>query len=74
MITQDELIKIRENLPKNHLKALYNMLNGKWSKSLIEKVIRGERNNEEILEAAVELAHHNQCKIIALQERINTLT
>ncbi|MBE0663785.1 MAG: hypothetical protein IH597_15120 [Bacteroidales bacterium] len=74
MITQDELIKIRENLPSNHLKTLFETLKGQWSKSLIEKVLRGDRNNDEILDAAIELAHINQCKKIALQERINTLT
>ena len=74
MISQDELIKIRENLPSNHLKTLFETLKGQWSKSHIEKVLRGERSNDQILEAAVELAHQNQCKKIALQERINTLT
>ena len=74
MITQNELVKIRENLPSNHLKTLFETLDGKFSISLIEKVLRGDRSNDHILEAAIELAHQNQCKKIALQERINTLT
>ena len=74
MITQDELLKLRENLPKNHLSTIHSRLNGKFSKSLIEKVLRGTRNNDIIIEYAIELAHQDKIKKAALQERIHSLT
>ena len=73
MITHEELLKVKENLPQNHLSILYDRMNGRWSKSFIGKVLRGERNNDDIIFAALELAEETLCKKIALKERINTI-
>ncbi len=73
MITTEKLKMIKENLPQYHLKRLFQNLNGKYSISLIEKVLNGKRNNEEVLEAAVELAHQHQARKTALQERIASI-
>jgi hypothetical protein len=73
MITLDDLKTVRENLPTNHLNTLYERLNRKWSKSLIEKVLRGDRNNDDVIMAALDLAEETRCKKIALKERINTI-
>jgi uncharacterized protein YaaW (UPF0174 family) len=74
MISQEDLQKIKENLPSSYVNTLYEKLDGRKSRSLIEKVLRGDRNNDDIIEAAVELAHETQLKKAALKERINTLT
>lgn len=74
MISPEQIIMIKNYMPTNHLQLLYEKLNKKWSVSMIGKVLRGKRSNNEILEAAIELAHQEQCKKIALQERINKLT
>jgi len=73
MITQEELKQVRDNLPTNYLATLHEKLALKWSKSLIEKVLRGDRNNDDIIMAAIELAEETRSKKIALKERINTL-
>lgn len=74
MISQKDLLKIRGNLPKAYAKTLEKRLKGQYSKSLIEKVVYGKRDNEDIIEAAIELAQETQNKKAALLERINTLT
>jgi hypothetical protein len=44
---------LRQILPKGYAKAIYERMNGKYSDSLIRKVIYGERKNDEILNEAL---------------------
>lgn len=65
-----ELVK---KLPKGWLSTLAFELDH-YSKSYIQKVVYGQRNNIEILNAAVDLANKEELKVQRLEQKLKNLT
>lgn len=68
---------LRKNLPNDYIKRIYERMNKKYSWSMIQKTLYGERNNDEIIEAAIQLAEETKAekiqKKLDLENRINAI-
>jgi hypothetical protein len=67
-----ELDKLKKKLPKRFRMILWTRLN-KYSLSSIDAVLRGDRNNDEIIDAAINLAEEHQNELKSRLEKINSL-
>lgn len=73
MICQSEIEKLKVLLPKNFIKVLHTKLNKKYSESLIQKVLSGQRSNSAILDAAIEIAENFKKAQESTKSRIRRL-
>lgn len=71
-MTTRELDKLRSKLPRGWRMELWRRL-GKHSVSAIHHVLRGEYHNDEILDAAIELAEEYQATLRARKEKLSSL-
>jgi len=60
-----------EKLPNNYLKVI--SVRTEYSRNYIWQVLHGERNNQDILSAALTLADEHQTEIISIRKKINSL-
>lgn len=60
-----------EKLPSNYLKTLSERT--KYTRNYVYLVLRGERNNPDILSAAIELADEHQENLASLRKKIHSL-
>lgn len=67
-----ELDKIKKKLPRGYRMILWKRLD-KYSISTIDSVLRGDFNNEIILDTAIQLAEEYQNTIKERLEKINSL-
>lgn len=67
-----ELDKLREKLPRKARLILWKRLN-KYSLSAINQVLTGVYNNQEILDAAIQLAEEHQNDLKSRSEKISSL-
>jgi septin family protein len=67
----NDLIKLKTALPKNHLVELHKIT--KYSKTYIWQVLAGERENDQIIDAAIELAKENKEKIESRKSELANL-
>lgn len=67
-----ELDKLKSKLPKKYRDTLWQRL-GKYSISSINAVLRGEYDNAEIIDAAIQLAEEHQAELKSRSEKINSL-
>ncbi len=67
-----ELDKLKGKLPKKYRDILWKRLN-KYSISSINAVLRGDFDNVEIIDAAIQLAEEHQNELKARSEKINSL-
>lgn len=67
-----ELEKLKSKLPKKYRETLWQRLN-KYSISSINAVLRGDYNNIEIIDAAIQLAEEHQNALKSRSEKINSL-
>ena len=67
-----ELDKLKSKLPKRYRMTLWKRLSN-VSLEDIDKVLRGDSNNDRILKAAIELAEEHQNDLKSRSEKISTL-
>jgi hypothetical protein len=67
-----ELDKLKKKLPKKWRLLLWTRLN-KYSISTINQVLRGDFNNTEIIDAAIQLAEEHQTELKSRSEKISGL-
>lgn len=68
-----ELDKLKNKLPKNKYRMMLWKRLSNVSLEDIDKVLRGDSNNDDILKAAIELAEEYQIKKKMTKEKINSL-
>lgn len=68
------LPSLRNLLPKGGRKAIFDLLDGKYSRSYIHKVLHGTRFNLEIIEAAISICEKEASLRSTIENRLNTLT
>lgn len=61
-----------EYLPTHYVKTLFEVLEGKYSKSYIRKVVQGVRDHDEILKAAMTLSSRRQTLFLQLTSKKNS--
>lgn len=71
-MTSRDLVKLKSKLPKKYRIILYSRLN-KYSLSAISSVLRGDYNNNEILDAAIQLAKEYQNELEQYSKKIELL-
>jgi hypothetical protein len=71
-MTTRDLDKLKSKLPKKYRIELWKKLNN-VSLSAIDKVLRGDYQNELILNAAIQMAEEYQANQKDLKEKINSL-
>lgn len=71
-MTTRDLDKLKSKLPKKYRIELWKRL-PKMSLSAIDKVLRGDYHNEEIISAAIQMAEEYQNSQKNLKEKINSL-
>ncbi|HNX37507.1 MAG TPA: hypothetical protein PKI15_04035 [Candidatus Cloacimonadota bacterium] len=71
-MTTGELEKLRSKLPKRYRMILWQRLN-RYSLSAISSVLRGDYNNTEIIDAAIQLAEEHQNEISMHSRKIENL-
>jgi hypothetical protein len=67
-----ELDKLKSKLPKKYREILWQRLN-KYSISSINAVLRGDYDNTEIIDAAIQLAAEHQTELKSRSEKISSL-
>jgi DNA replication protein DnaD len=67
-----ELEKLKSKLPRKWRTELWRRL-GKYSISAINQVMRGDYNNDEIIDAALGLAEEHQATLKARKEKLSSL-
>ncbi len=67
-----ELEKLRKKLPRKWRTELWRRLN-RYSLSAINQVMRGDYNNDEIIDAAIELAEEHQAALKSRKEKLESL-
>jgi hypothetical protein len=67
-----ELDKLKSKLPKKYRDILWKRLN-KYSVSSINAVLRGDYDNIEIIDAAIQLAEEHQAELRGRSEKISSL-
>ena len=70
-MTQEQLSKLRKNLPSRYILILTKRTN--FSQSTIYKVLHGERENHEVMTAAINLASEHQTKLENQKKEIEQL-
>jgi hypothetical protein len=71
-LTNNDLERLKEKLPPKYLMELTRRLSN-HSISAIRSVLRGDYFNNEIIDAAIELAEEHQNGIKARKEKISNL-
>lgn len=71
-MTTKDLDKLKSKLPKKYRIILWRRLN-KYSLSAISSVLRGDYNNNEIIDAAIQLAEEHQNELTQYSEKIKSL-
>jgi hypothetical protein len=71
-MTTRELDKLKKNLPRKYRTILWQRI-GNVSISAIDKVMRGDYNNDVIIEAAIKLARETQARSKRLKEEVKSL-
>jgi hypothetical protein len=71
-MTSRDLEKLKQKLPKGYRMMIWKKLCN-VSLSAIDKVLRGDYNNEAILNTAIELAEEHQATIKNLKDKISSL-
>lgn len=64
---------LKKHLPHNYRKIIASAFNNTYSESYISKVISGERNNTDIMAAAIDLAKKHRETQNNIIQQINTL-
>ncbi len=70
-MTKKQLEKLHKKLPKNGV-FLLSQKTG-FSYEYVRLILSGERNNPQILKAAIELAEKHQKELQEIQSKINAL-
>lgn len=73
MITAEQIEILKESLPRDARKTIWDRMNGKFSLPYIDRVLNGTRFNKEIMDTAISLAEEEKQSIEAMAERIATL-
>jgi hypothetical protein len=73
VLSEQNRNRLKKNLPPKWLKTLETDFQGRYSRSYIEKVVRGSGTNIEILEAAIELAEKNKKTVERIRQKLNGL-
>lgn len=71
-MTTRELEKLRKKMPSGWNTLLWKRLNN-HSFSAIYRVLNGDYNNDEIIDAALELAEEHQAHIKARKDKLDSL-
>lgn len=71
-MTTRELDKLKDKLPRGYRVTLWKRLNI-YSLSTIDKVLRGDFNNKEIIDAAIQLAEEYQADLKSQSEKLSNL-
>ncbi len=72
-MTLKELRKLKKRMPRGWRAEMLKRLNDRHSKSAIDAVMRGDYNNDEIIDTAIQLAEENKAKVIARKEKLSSL-
>lgn len=70
-MSPSELKKLKKSLPKNHLDVLSK--NSGFSKTYVWQVLAGERNNNDIIDAAILLANQEKEQAKNRKDAISSL-
>ncbi|MGE4567894.1 MAG: hypothetical protein AB7C90_01755 [Bacteroidales bacterium] len=65
---------ITDNLPRNYVLTAWETLNRKFSKSYIQKVATGARNNLEIMEVLIDIARKYRISLEQISKSIADLS
>lgn len=70
-ISKRSLNKLRKRLPKNFIDKVNEMMKEPKHRSTIYRVLSGEIENNQVLEALIEVAEMEQQRIKRLKEKLN---